>query len=71
MRRPLVLAAAASLAWPMLSVASATSGAPATAVYDGGGATMNILPPGSNGNVNAAELAALGGSTATPTQPPT
>ena len=70
MRRPLALAAAALLAWPMLSVAGASPGAARTGVYDSGGATLNILPPGSNGNVNSADFLALGGTMATPTQPP-
>ena len=71
MRRPLVLAAAALLTWPMLAAAGAAPGAPSADVYDSGGATMNILPPGSNGTVNAGDFAALGGSTtATATQPP-
>src|SRR5437764_3104276 len=70
MRRPLVLAAAALLTWPMLAAAGAAAGAPSADVYDSGGATMNILPPGSNGTVNAGDFAALGGTTATATQPP-
>jgi acyl-homoserine lactone acylase PvdQ len=34
------------------------------------GNVWNILPPGANGNVTAAQLSALGGTTATPTSPP-
>jgi acyl-homoserine lactone acylase PvdQ len=69
MRRPLVFATAALLAWPPATFAAAGSGTDAASVYDGGGATLNILPPGSNGNVNAADFAALHGTTASASQP--
>jgi acyl-homoserine lactone acylase PvdQ len=69
MRRPLVFATAALLAWPAATFAAAGSGTDAASVYDGGGATLNILPPGSNGNVNAADFAALHGTTASASQP--
>src|SRR3954468_6782317 len=66
MRRVLLVALAAALVAPL---PGAMAGPSATA-YDTGGATMNILPPGSNGNVTAADLAAMGGSrTATKDQP--
>src|SRR4051812_3656722 len=66
MRRVLLVALAAALVAPL---PGAMAGPSATA-YDTGGATMNILPPGSNGNVTAADMAALGGSrTATKDQP--
>jgi acyl-homoserine lactone acylase PvdQ len=44
---------------------------PAGRSGDGYGTVWNILPPGSNGNVTAPQVASLGGSTtATPTNPP-
>src|SRR3954453_1583475 len=59
MRRLLVFLPVASVAVvPLPSTVAAT---PAVQ-YDANGATMNILPPGSNGNVDAADLAAMGGS---------
>ncbi|QIG42750.1 penicillin acylase family protein [Nocardioides anomalus] len=47
-----------------------TTGRPApTARADSFGTLWNILPPGSRGNVTPLDLAALGGSTATPSKP--
>src|SRR5436190_346989 len=67
MRRLLVLLAVASVA--VLPLPSTGAAVPAAA-YDTDGATMNILPPGSSGNVDATDLAAMGGSrTATAEQP--
>src|SRR3954468_15057837 len=66
MRRVLLVPLVALLAWPL---SGATAASPATA-YDTNGATWNILPPGSNGNVTAADAAAVGPSrTATATTP--
>ena len=58
MRRLLVLAAVSTLA--VGPAVAATTASAAHRPYDGGGATLNILPPGSNGNVSATDLAALG-----------
>jgi len=61
MRRLIAAAAVSSLAVAPAIAATTSSTASATHVpYDGGGATLNILPPGSNGNVSATDLAALG-----------
>src|SRR4051794_20825967 len=58
MRRLLVLAAVSSLAIGPAVAASTASAAHRP--YDADGATLNILPPGSNGNVTTADLVALG-----------
>src|SRR3954471_14634841 len=66
MRRLLLVPLVVLVAWP----ASGVTAAPRATTYDTGGATWNILPPGSNGTVTAADLAAVGPSrTATPTTP--
>src|ERR1043165_7607222 len=66
MRRAVLVPLVVVVAWPLSGV---TAASPAT-TYDSNGATWNILPPGSNGNVNAADLAAVGPSrTATATTP--
>src|SRR4051794_40829851 len=66
MRRALLIPLVVLIAWPM----SGAGAGPVATRYDTGGATMNILPPGSNGNVTAADLAAVGPSrTATATTP--
>jgi len=70
MRRVIALAVAGLVAVPAWSGVNAAPGAATDTTYDAGGATLNILPPGSNGNVNAADFLALGGTTASPTQPP-
>jgi acyl-homoserine lactone acylase PvdQ len=70
MRRPVLavsaLAAAAALTLP-------GSAAPSLLSYTAHGEVLNILPPGSRGNVGAQDLATLGlstrGTTATPTSP--
>ncbi|MBC7373487.1 MAG: penicillin acylase family protein, partial [Frankiales bacterium] len=72
MRRRLVpaalLSAAALLAGPAAAQSAPAQSAPA--VYDAGGAVLNILPPGSRGNVGAAQALAIGPSrTATGTTP--
>jgi len=69
MRRVLTLAVAGLLTMPAWPVASAAPAAPTDTTYDADGATLNILPPGSNGTVNAADFLALGGTTASSTQP--
>ncbi len=43
---------------------------PAAKAGDAYGNLWNILPPGSNGNVTALDIASVMGTTATPTQPP-
>jgi acyl-homoserine lactone acylase PvdQ len=69
MRRRLI-ACAAVISVAALPAVAATAGSAAPPAYDTNGATMNILPPGSDGNVNAAEALAVGSSrTATPTTP--
>ena len=66
MRRLLIVPLVVLVAWPVTGVTAA----PRATAYDRGGATWNILPPGSNGTVTAADLAAVGPSrTATPTTP--
>src|SRR4051812_28761388 len=45
------------------------SGSSPARVGESYGNLWNILPPGSNGNVTATDVAALGGTTATPTSP--
>ncbi|HEU5034643.1 MAG TPA: penicillin acylase family protein [Mycobacteriales bacterium] len=60
-RRLLAVAATASLlAAPAASAAVGRDARPAAGGYDTGGATLNILPPGSNGNVTAGDLVTLG-----------
>ena len=56
-----------AVSWPLAlamiaapGIALAVTAAPAPATYDGGGATRNILPPGSNGTVTAGDLVSLG-----------
>ena len=62
-----LLGLGALVATTVLPVASASSSA---AAYDTGGAVLNILPPGSSGNINALQAAQVGSSrTATGTNP--
>ena len=66
MRRALLVPLVVLVAWPV----SGVTAAPGATSYDTNGATWNILPPGSNGTVTAADAAAVGPSrTATPTTP--
>src|SRR4051795_5635309 len=58
MRRLLVLVAVSSLT--VGPAVAATTASASHRPYDADGATLNILPPGSNGNVTAADLVALG-----------
>src|SRR3954469_15162724 len=58
MRRLLVLVAVSSLA--VGPAVAATTASAEHRPYDADGATLNILPPGSNGNVTAADLVTLG-----------
>jgi acyl-homoserine lactone acylase PvdQ len=69
LRRPAVaLVAAALVAGPLAALPS--SAQDAAAAPDAGGATLNILPPGSRGNVDVVDALQVGPSrTATPTTP--
>src|SRR5436305_3902372 len=58
MRRLIGVAAVSSPA--LASAVAVTSASADHRPYDADGATLNILPPGSNGNVTAADLVALG-----------
>src|SRR3954470_4076851 len=58
MRRLLVLVAVSSLA--VGPAVAATTASAEHRPYDADGATLDILPPGSNGNVTTADLVALG-----------
>ena len=70
MRRLVVCVAAAVTGLSVVPIGS-VAGAAGSAPYDAGGAVLNILPPGSNGNVDTTELAAVGPSrTATADTPP-
>jgi acyl-homoserine lactone acylase PvdQ len=68
MRRAVVTVAVLSVVVvPGLAVAAgAVGGAGTGGRYDAGGATMNILPPGSDGNVNPGDLVALSSAGVSP-----
>ncbi|HET7530873.1 MAG TPA: penicillin acylase family protein [Mycobacteriales bacterium] len=62
MRRLIAAATVSCLA--IAPAVAATAGSTTPPTYDTGGATLNILPPGSNGNVTAADLVAIGAGNA-------
>ena len=67
---PAALLCVAALAGGAVAPAAAQS-APTTTVFDGSGAVLNVLPPGSRGNVGIADALAIGPSrTATGTHHP-